>query len=227
MKERTMRPFEDLMERAAQRKGGASAVESLLPRIRSPRTLATIPDDRWLAGMTRAVFRAGFRWQVIESKWPGFEAAFNGFEPGPIAVYSDEDLDRLATDTRIVRQWRKIAATRRNARFVVDLAAEHGSAARFFARWPDDDFVGLLEVLKREAAWMGGTSAQYFLRDMGKDSFILSRDVVAALIRERIVDRQPGSRADFAAVQTAFNQWREQSGRCLAHISRVLALTAG
>ena len=218
-----MRSFDELLRQAAQRKGSRPAVEALLPRVRSSRALASIPDDRWLAGMTRAVFQAGFSWQVIDRKWPGFEAAFQGFEPGPIAVYSDEDLDRLAADTRIVRQWRKIAATRQNARFLVDLAAGHGSAARFFADWPEEDFVGLLGLLKREAAWMGGTSAQYFLRHMGKDGFILSRDVVAALIRERVVDRQPRSRTELANVQAAFDTWREESDRPLAHISRVLS----
>lgn len=220
-----MRSYASLENRAAERKGGGAAVEALLPDVKTPRMLEQIPDDRWLAGMTRAVFQAGFSWRVIESKWPGFEAAFAGFEPGPIAVWSDEDVDRLATDTRIVRHWRKIAATRHNAGLIVDLAADHGSAGRLFAHWPDEDYVGLLAMLKRRAAWLGGTSAQYFLRQMGKDSFILSGDVVTALIRERVVDRQPRSRADLATVQEAFNAWREQSGRPLAHISRVLALT--
>lgn len=220
-----MKSIADLAQQAARRKGSEAAVQALMPEIKSARNLAGIPDDRWLAGMTRSVFQAGFNWRVIENKWPGFEAAFEGFEPGPIAVYSDEDLDRLATDTRIVRQWRKIAATRRNAQFLVDLTAEHGSAGRFFAHWPDDDYVGLLDVLKKRAAWLGGTSAQYFLRHMGKDGFILSRDTVAALLREHVIDHTPRSRADLAAVQRAFDTWREHSGRPLAHISRILALT--
>ena len=72
---------------------------------------------------------------------------------------------------------------------------------------------------------LGGTSGQYFLRSMGKDSFILSQDVVAALVREGVVDKAATSKRDLAAVQSAFNRWREQSGRSLTEISRVLAMS--
>ena len=45
------------------------------------KALRKLRDDRVLAEMTRRVFSAGFAWSVIESKWPGFEDAFLGFEP--------------------------------------------------------------------------------------------------------------------------------------------------
>jgi 3-methyladenine DNA glycosylase Tag len=65
----------------------------------------------------------------------------------------------------------------------------------------------------------------YFLRFMGVDSFVLSRDVVAALVREGVVDKSASSRRDLEKVQAAFNRWSEESGRPMTHISRVLACT--
>jgi len=50
-----------------------------------------------------------------------------------------------------------------------------------------------------------------------------SRDVVRALIRDGVVDRDPTSKRDLDAVQAAFNEWHRQSGRPLMQISRVLA----
>ena len=47
--------------------GGAEAFEATLPKPKSPAEVAAIPDDRWLATMTRAVFQAGFSWKVIEN----------------------------------------------------------------------------------------------------------------------------------------------------------------
>lgn len=78
---------------------------------------------------------------------------------------------------------------------------------------------------KKDAARLGGNSAMYFLRFMGIDSFILSRDVAAALIREGVVDKAPSSKRDMEKVQAAFNAWQRQSGRPLTQISRVLACT--
>ena len=222
-----MKTFEKLYERAAARKGGPDALEALIPGPKSRAGLRRVPDDRWLSTMTRSVFQAGFSWKVVDRKWPGFEEAYRGFDPALLAGQSDDDLDRLMKDTRIIRHWRKVKATRHNARFVLDLAEEHGRAAHFFADYPGDDFIGLLSVLKKRGAWLGGTTAQYFLRSMGKESFILSRDVVAALRREKVFDGSESTRASLKSIQGAFNRWVAEGGQNLTRVSRVLAFTVG
>ncbi|MNN94368.1 hypothetical protein D3C81_2129780 [compost metagenome] len=59
----------------------------------------------------------------------------------------------------------------------------------------------------------------------GKDTFIPTDDVVAALKAQGIVDKAPTSQRDLATVQAAFNQWQEQSGRPLCQLSMMLAWT--
>jgi 3-methyladenine DNA glycosylase Tag len=222
-----MKHFSKLYELAARRKGGEAALEALIPKPKSAAALARIPDDRWLSAMAKAVFRAGFNWKVVENKWDGTEAAFNGFDPHAVAFMSDDDLDVLVKDQRIIRHWKKLKAIRSNAQFVVDLAAEHGSAAKYFARYPSTEYVDLLDDLKKRASFLGGTTGQYFLREMGKDSFVLSRDVIAALKREKVFDGTPTSKSSRAAIQAAFNQWVDDGGKTLTRVSRVLAFTVG
>jgi 3-methyladenine DNA glycosylase Tag len=224
-----MASFQRIHDLAAERKGGPEALDALIEphRPKSRDEIAATPDDRWLSMMTRFVFIAGFQWRVIEAKWPGFEEAFWGFDPNRCAMISDDDMDALLKDTRIVRNGAKIASVPLNARFVMDLAREHGSAGRFFAEWPDADFVGLLEALKSRASRLGGESAMRFLRGMGKPSFITSRDVTAALIREGVLDKPPTGKRDLQKIQAAFNAWSEESGRDLTSISRTLALSVG
>lgn len=216
-----------LYQHAARRKGGETKLAALLPEPLSNDELATIPDDRWLAMMSKCIFKAGFNWKVVEKKWPGFEDAFAGFNPIRWKFMSDSDFETLLQDTRIIRHARKILSVRDNATFLCDLAEEHGSAANFFANWPDNNYVGLLTLLKKRGNRLGGNTRQYFLRFMGKDSFILSQDVVAALIREGVVTNTPTSQRDLTLVQQAFNQWHEESGRSLTHISKILAFTIG
>jgi 3-methyladenine DNA glycosylase Tag len=219
----------DIYAQAAARKGGEAALEALLAqhKSKSAAELAAIPDDRWLSQMSRSVFRAGFNWTVIDNKWPGFEAAFHGFDLRLNAAMSDEDLDGHLKDAGIVRHAQKILSVRDNARFLLDLAAEHGSAAAFFAAWPDDDFVGLLGVMKQRASRLSGETAARCFRDMGKPSFITTRDVTAALIAAGVVSGPPKGKKDLAAVQNAFDAWADESGRDLTAISRVLAMSIG
>ena len=220
-----MRNFSQLYEMAAKRKGGTEALEKLLDTSKRPVDLASIPDDRWLSKMAQCIFNAGFNWKVVEAKWPGFEEAFEGFCPARVAMFSDDDLARLVSDGCIVRHGGKIRSVLENAAFVCDVAKEYGSFGAYVGQWPPSDTVGLLEMLKKRGSRLGGNTGQYFLRFMGYDNFLLSADVIKALIREGVVEKSPASKSALQKVQQAFNGWQHQSGRRYKDISRVLAMS--
>lgn len=224
-----MRSFKDIFTQAADRKGGAAALEQILAETPSlmPADIAATPDHRILAEMTRRIFYAGFSWKVVDDKWPAFEQGFFGFDPNACAFMTEAQFDTLMQDRGIVRNGAKIRSVQINAQFLLDCKAEHGSAARFFAEWPDRDYVGLVDVLKKRASHLGGDAAGRFLRAIGKPAFIATADVVAALIGEAVIQQKPTGKRDLAAVQAAFNQWAKESGRDLTAISRVLAMSIG
>jgi 3-methyladenine DNA glycosylase Tag len=220
-----MDSFDSILQRAAERKGGAAALEALLPKAASAAELEALGDDRYLAEMTRCVFRSGFVWQIIENKWPGFEAAFNGFDVNGCAMLSDEDLEALSQNEAIVRNAKKIQSVRGNAIFVREIREEHGSFGRFLSTWPDDDFVALWTLLKTRGDRLGGQTGRFFLRFVGRDTPVLSEDVVTALIGQGVIDKTPTSKKALQAVQAAFLSWREESGRDFCQISRILSAT--
>ncbi|KUJ76923.1 3-methyladenine DNA glycosylase [Ruegeria marisrubri] len=219
-----MHHFDEIFEIAAARHGGPDALEQKLGKPKTPGELAALPEDRWLATITKCVFQAGFNWKVIEAKWDGFEEAFDGFDVGRCAFMDDKKFDSLLQDTRIVRNGTKIASVRDNAAFLMELR-EEGGAGKVLGGWPSTDYVGLLAMLGKRGSRLGGTTAQYAMRFAGRDSFILSRDVVARLVAEGVVDKAPTSKRAMAAVQQAFNTWMQESGRSLTEISRVLAMS--
>jgi 3-methyladenine DNA glycosylase Tag len=220
-----MESFDSIFQRAAQRKGGVDALESLLPVAAAPAELVAIPDNRYLAEMTRCVFRSGFVWKIIENKWANFESAFAGFDVADNAMMSDETLEALSGDAGIVRNGMKIRSVRRNAAFILKVREQSGSFGQFLADWPEDDIVGLWDTLKVRGDRLGGQTGRFFLRFAGKATPVLSADVAAALIGQGVIDKPPVSKKSLAAVQIAFNRWAEESGRDLSQISRVLALS--
>jgi 3-methyladenine DNA glycosylase Tag len=178
--------------------------------------------------MTKRIFSAGFAWSVIEKKWPGFEAAFLGFEPKRLLAQPDEFWEHLGGDSRIVRNAQKIMAVRANARFISDVAGKHGSFAKFLAAWPSADQVGLLDLLAKQGARLGGRTGQFFLRFIGKDSFVLSTDVVACLRASGLdIPENPSSKKDLRKIQEQFNAWTEETGLPLTHLSRICAMSIG
>ena len=222
-----MRAFKEIYAITAERKGGTAALEALLVPSKPFPDLATVPDDRFLAQMAKCIFNAGFNWKVVEAKWVGFEDAYHGFDLGRVAMMNDDDIAELASDERIIRHGAKIRAVHENALFLLQKKKDHGSVGSWIANWPDEDFVGLLEVLNKEGSRLGGNTGQYFLRFMMRDGFITSKDVVGRLIAEGVIDKQPTSKGAMQKVQQAFNTWRSESGRSFYEISRVLAMSTG
>ena len=53
----------------------------------------------YLEVMTKAVFQSGLSWQVVTSKWPGFQAGFQGFDVAAVATMGEPEIDALASDT--------------------------------------------------------------------------------------------------------------------------------
>jgi len=220
--------FASIRQRAEMRKGGAAALAALLPAVPDPGLLAAMPDDRVLAEMARRIFCSGFVWRVIESKWPGFEAAFAGFDVARLCFEPDEFWEALGRDARIVRHGAKIQSVRANARFVADVAAEHGSFARFLSAWPAADQAGLLELLARRGSRLGGMTGQYLLRFLGRDGWIAGRDVVACL-RLAGLELSAGAmnRGDLRRIGAAMQAWAMESGLPLLHVSRICAFSVG
>lgn len=220
-----MRDYRWLHEYCLNRFGSAAALEARLPVPRSAAELRAVADDRYLSLISLRIFRAGLKHSVVDAKWPAFEEVFFGFDPHKVVLMGDEHLERLMRDERLIRHLAKLKSVPRNAQFVLDVARERGSFGNLLADWPVSDIVGLWRFLAKRGNQLGGLSAPRFLRMAGKDTFIPTEDVVAALVAQGVIDKAPTSQKDLAAVQDAFNRWQAESGRPLCQLSVMLAHT--
>ncbi len=117
--------------------------------------------------LTNAVFQSGMSWRVIEAKWEGFREAFEGFDPKKVARFSPADVDRLAQDTRIVRNRRKIEATIDNAVELVALDEEHAGFRNYLRS--GGGFDETVRDLKGHFRFLGDTGAYYLLYVVGEE----------------------------------------------------------
>lgn len=214
--------FAPILE-AAQARHGTAALIARLVQPRSPAEIETTGDDRYLSQMSLRIFRAGLKHSIVDAKWPAFEEVFEGFAPRRVRAMPDEALEGLLADRRLIRHWGKLKAVRDNAAAMIGIAEEHGNFAIWLARWPAGDIVGLWEALAKGFSQMGGNSGPSFLRMIGKDTFVLTHSVVAALQHWGAIDAPPKNRKDRAAVQSCFNAWAAETGRPLCQLSQILA----
>ena len=72
-------------------------------------------------------FQSGLSWITVLRKRPAFREVFAGFDPLAVAAFGEDDVERLLTDARIIRNRQKITATIDNARALLALQAGGGS----------------------------------------------------------------------------------------------------
>jgi DNA-3-methyladenine glycosylase I len=78
-------------------------------------------------------FQAGLSWITILRRRPAFRAAFAGFDIAAVAAFTDDDVERLLGDERIIRHRGKITATIGNARTTLALGENLGELIWSFA----------------------------------------------------------------------------------------------
>ncbi len=89
-------------------------------------------DDRHLFEMLLLEgAQAGLSWLTILKKRENYRKAFHSFDPEKVAAYSEHDIQRLLTDSGIVRNRLKIESAIKNARCVLEIRQEYGSLAAF------------------------------------------------------------------------------------------------
>jgi 3-methyladenine DNA glycosylase Tag len=132
-----------------------------MPSGQPPEQIKPTSLDDYLEVMSKAVFQSGMSWRVVEAKWPGTREAFYDFDVHKVAAFDERDLDELSKDTRVIRNYRKLAAIVSNAQKMIALDEEHGSFQRYLRS--QSDFDSTLNMVRKDFKFMGPTGIYFFL----------------------------------------------------------------
>ena len=121
----------------------------------------------YLEVMSKAVFQSGMSWRVVETKWPGIRDGFRGFDAEAVATMGEPDIDTLATDTRVIRNRRKLAAVVENANRMLQLEAEHGTFRDYLRS--HGSFAATVSDLRKQFKFLGDTGCYFFLYVVGEE----------------------------------------------------------
>jgi 3-methyladenine DNA glycosylase Tag len=227
----SLEKFDSLYQRAAERKGGVAILNLLLGEDQQDKLVADVGDDRILSAFTKKVFQSGFIWRVVENKWSNFEELFFDFDLTKVLMMPEEMQERKAADARIIRNFKKVKTIQANAQMMFEQAQSNNNQyknfAEFIADWPSNNIIGLWDYLKKEGQRLGGNTGPYALRAIGKDTFLLTRDIEAYFRANKIIDGGLQSKKSLAAIQNSFNQWQSECDLSLTQLSRLVAFATG
>lgn len=95
-------------------------------------------DDRALFELiTLEGAQAGLSWRTVLVRRDAYREAFHGFDIDRVAAMTDAALEKLVTDSPLIRHRAKILSVRDNARIAQRLRQEHGSLDRYLWSFVD------------------------------------------------------------------------------------------
>lgn len=81
--------------------------------------------------------QAGLSWETVLRKRENYRKAFDSFDPVLVALYTDEDVERLLANPGIIRNRRKILSAINNARRFLEVQDEFGSFDAYIWQFVD------------------------------------------------------------------------------------------
>ena len=154
-------------------------------------------DQRLFEKLCLESFQSGLSWRTILNKRENFRSAFHHFDFHQVALFSEDDVQRLLHDAGIIRHRGKIEAVINNAQRAQAMVEQEGSLAAFFWRYePDADSLAApqtqttspesialaKELKKRGWKFVGPTTVFAFMQAMG----LLNDHSLTCITRERV-----------------------------------------
>lgn len=217
--------FEDIESDAARNHGGSLSLKAKLSTPKSDDMIMKLSDQECLSELSKVIFQVGFKWSLVEEKWPYFETAFNKFNLVMCRGLSDEQLDLMLKSGNLIKNWPKLLSIRANAEWLSSVSREYGSVAGYLVSIKADRYFETLLQMKSNGTRVGMKTAQLWLRRMGVDSFVLTKDVEIALKHYGVINKFPASNRDWIKLQRQLNIWMAEMGYKLTHISQILAMS--
>ena len=114
--------------------------------------------------------QAGLSWYTILKKRQGYKNAFANFDVNKVALFTQDDVERLMLDENIVRNRLKINATINNAKQFIDIQKEFGSFSAYQWQFVDNKpIVSNLNYTEETPAITKESTA--FAKDLKKRGF--------------------------------------------------------
>lgn len=98
-------------------------------------------DQKHFECLTLESAQAGLSWITILRKRENYRSAYANFDVNEVARFSEEDIERLMTDSGIVRNRQKIEASINNAKQFIKIQEELGSFDSYIWSFVDNETI--------------------------------------------------------------------------------------
>jgi 3-methyladenine DNA glycosylase Tag len=120
--------------------------------------------------LSKAVFNAGFSYQVVNTKWEGTKEVFKEFDPKIISNWTNDDIFDALESPKIIRNGKKVKAIVSNAKIFLELVEKFKSFDNYLESFREKPYEDKQQIIAKQFKWLGPTGAHFFLWSIGEDA---------------------------------------------------------
>jgi DNA-3-methyladenine glycosylase I len=124
-------------------------------------------DNELFERLILEINQAGLSWNTILLKKDNFFKAYDSFDIYKVANYTEEDRERLLTDSEIIRNKLKVNAAIHNAQIIIEIQKKNGSFKSWIEKHHPLTNEEWVKVFKKQFKFVGGEIIKEFLQSTG------------------------------------------------------------
>jgi len=140
-------------------------VQKIIPPQEKP-----IDEKGYFEILSKAVFNAGFSYQVVRTKWEGIKEVFSEFDPEILSNWTIDEVSDALESPKIIRNSKKVKAIVDNAKTFLELVGKHSSFENYLESFRDKCYEDKQQIIAKQFKWLGPTGAHFFLWSIGEDA---------------------------------------------------------
>ena len=145
-------------------------------------------DDELFGRLLLEINQAGLSWITILKKQENLKKAYADFCIEKVAAFNETDIERLLSDSGIIRNKLKVNAAIFNANTIIDLQKEYGSFEGFLDLHKSLDLKNWVKLFKKHFKFTGGEICNEFLMS---SSYLKGAHDENCPIHQRIMNLSP------------------------------------
>lgn len=184
------------------------------------------PDPFFYKKLVKTIHVSGFKVTILRDRWGDIKKAFSNYDIDKVSQYTDEDLEKMMNNPKIIRNRRKLEACIKNAKIMKEISERHGSFGEYLDR-NKNNRQKLKEKLKKRFDFLGNVLVHEYLKEIGVDSIKPDVHVVRVMHRLGLIDSKTISPEVINQVTAAANQISQLTGEKLSVIDAIFWMYGG
>lgn len=137
--------------------------QKIIPPQRKP-----VDEKGYFEILSKAVFNAGFSYQVVNTKWEGIKEVFEEFDPEIISNWTIDEISNALESPKIIRNAKKVKAMVSNAKIFLEIIKKHSSFEDYLKSFREKSYEEKQQIIAKQFRWLGPTGAHFFLWSIGE-----------------------------------------------------------